>query len=178
MCHPHARIIFNVDGQMEGELPCWDFLQAQFSRCACIAYKNKWLCSTCSFHSAAVPQYAGVRTINRHQLPVRVSLFWLQGEGEGLGIGGAVCITGLDENRFKFLHTHVGLIFRQFGDVVVHIQYSHRKNVLRGLLGVGFRRKSKIITQKLTTLVSLSCIYSMKKLFMSKAKDTKPSNFV
>lgn len=109
---------------------------------------------------------------------MRESLLTLQREGEGLGIGGAVCITGPDENGFKFLHTDEGLIFCQFGGVVIHIQYSHGKNVLRGLLGVGFRRKSEIIIQKCITLVSLLALYSMKRLFMSEAKGTKPSNFV
>lgn len=139
-----------------------------------VAYKNKWLCNTCSFHSAAAPQYSGVHTVNRHQLPVRVFLVILQAEGEGLGIGGAVCITGLDENGFKFLHTHESLIFHQFGNVVVHIQYSHGKNMLRGLLRVGFRQKSEIIIQKRITLVPLSCLYSMKRLFMSKVKALNP----
>lgn len=75
-------------------------------------------------------QDVSLHTINSEQFPVLRFLAVTQDEGEGLGEGGAVSVFGLDDDRFRFLHTDEGLGLRQFGDVVIHIQQPYRYDAL------------------------------------------------
>lgn len=100
-------------------------------------------------HLSTVPssnvffKYVICVTINHLQVPVGGFLAVGQGEGERLSEGGAVCVIGLDDDRFRLLHANEGLFLHQFGDIVVHIQQPHRQSAFRWFLWVFCRGKSE-----------------------------------